>query len=232
MKPVLELPGAWVWVELESTAEAEDEGRRCQHAVAHVMAQDLAAGRPTRYFSLRDPDGRSKVTARCERVPDPSPSRSWHIVGPRNADPFPAHDARIQALADLVGAAVDPSSYPPRRDRQAPSTASAALPTTTADSLREQAMALLRQAELLDGLKPYFIFHQHEYGGSAYLAWSTRPLREVDAASVLDCEFEPERGETLYVEDQLTLDELVGISPGSRITVVEADAEVPEEPLL
>lgn len=81
-----------------------------------------------------------------------------------------------------------------------------------ADHLRRQAADLLRQAQALDGLKPFIVAHEHEYGASAYMTWfGDQPTMEM-ASSVLDAEFEPDRGETLNIEECVTVEELTGVS--------------------
>ena len=82
--------------------------------------------------------------------------------------------------------------------------------------LRCQALALLEQAAAVDGLKPFAVTHQHEFGASTYLLWSTAKPTESDAVEVLDSLFEPERNEWLTVEEDLTLQEMCGVSVGSR----------------
>ena len=81
--------------------------------------------------------------------------------------------------------------------------------------LRCQALALLEQAAAVDGLKPFAVTHQHEFGVSTYILWSSK-LNECDAAAVLDSSFEPKRNEWLTIEEDLTLQALCGVSVGSR----------------
>ena len=64
--------------------------------------------------------------------------------------------------------------------------------STQALSLRVQALALLQQAQQLDGLKPFLIHHSHQYGTTGYLVWGTEEPDEVTAAKLLDSEYEPD----------------------------------------
>lgn len=82
----------------------------------------------------------------------------------------------------------------------------------TGKQLREQARKLLQQANELDGLQPFLIIHEHDYGVSGYLAWSESRLSEKAAAEILDSEFEPDRGEVLHVLDDFTLEEITGMN--------------------
>lgn len=83
---------------------------------------------------------------------------------------------------------------------------------STADQLRRQAADLLRQAQALDGLKPFIVTHAHEFGESSYMTWFGDEPTEEMATSVLDSEFEPDRNETLFVEEYVTIEELVGVT--------------------
>lgn len=83
--------------------------------------------------------------------------------------------------------------------------------------LRARALALLQDAEAIDGMKPYLIVHSHEYGESVYVGWGSKKPDETAAARLLDAEFEPDRGETIEIHDDLTLSELTGTAPASLI---------------
>lgn len=89
---------------------------------------------------------------------------------------------------------------------------------TKALSLRNQAHELLQEARELDDLNPYIVMHSTEYGTSGYVLWSKDTPDEEQSASILDCEFEPEKEEHLDV-DALTLDEITGTSVSSRLPV-------------
>lgn len=88
---------------------------------------------------------------------------------------------------------------------------------TKALQLRTQALALLEQAQSLDGLKPFIVMHQHNYGSSGYLCWFDREPTADEAATCLDAEFEPNRNETLFIEGSITLDELTAVSLSARL---------------
>ena len=89
-------------------------------------------------------------------------------------------------------------------------------PLTERDALaraqRRQALACLRAAQALDGLAPFAVTHAHQYGQSTYLLWAKGTPTLEQCAAVLDSEFEPERGESLSIEENLLLEELTGLS--------------------
>lgn len=91
---------------------------------------------------------------------------------------------------------------------------------TKALSLRAQALALLEQAQAIDGLKPFVVMHDHEFGASGYVCWFDREPRQEEAEAILETEFEPDRGERLQV-DSLTLAELAGTAVSSHLAAVE-----------
>lgn len=79
--------------------------------------------------------------------------------------------------------------------------------------MRRQAARLLKQAEDLDGLKPSIITHNHEYGFSSYIGWSdSEPTEEKVVNSQLGIDYEPDRGESLDIEQEVKLEELTGSS--------------------
>jgi hypothetical protein len=81
----------------------------------------------------------------------------------------------------------------------------------SAEILRRQALALLEQANELDGLKPYAVVHEHAFGTSAYMCWSNSPEgpNQEDAESVLDSEFEEDKDEVLTIQ-KMDLSDLTG----------------------
>lgn len=98
--------------------------------------------------------------------------------------------------------------------------------STQALSLRVQALALLQQAQQLDGLKPFLIHHSHEYGSTGYLVWGTEEPDEETAAKLLDSGYEPEKRESLDIESQITLEEIAGTSVAHRVPdVLEAESD-------
>lgn len=99
--------------------------------------------------------------------------------------------------------------------------------STEALSLRVQALALLQQAQQLDGLYPYVVHHSHEYAFTGYLIWAPGPeLSEEAAASVLESSFEPEKNESLDIESGVSLEEVVGIDVSKRLPNVSDDEPV------
>lgn len=80
-------------------------------------------------------------------------------------------------------------------------------------ALRSQALALLQQAQELDGLKPFIVTHSHEWGNPSYVTWARGAhLTEADAEAVLESKYEPEKGESLAIEEHVPLSKLVGLA--------------------
>lgn len=67
----------------------------------------------------------------------------------------------------------------------------------SADTLRSLATALLESAHQLDGRLPYVVNHSHRHGDTMYTIWSATPPSDAQMASVLEEQFEEDRGETL-----------------------------------
>ena len=83
--------------------------------------------------------------------------------------------------------------------------------------LRNQALALLKEAQALDNLKPFAVTHSHATGISTYFCWGlTRPSKD-EAALVLASPYTPEKNEGLDVEICVPLQEVLGVSPNCRI---------------
>ncbi|WP_199028468.1 hypothetical protein [Ralstonia sp. ASV6] len=93
-----------------------------------------------------------------------------------------------------------------------------------AASLRTRARELLDQAHALDGLKPFMVIHEHEYGTTGYLAWSEQKLSQAEAEGVLDAKFEEDREEVLTVTDPVSLEELTGSTVVAQRAEQSADA--------
>lgn len=100
--------------------------------------------------------------------------------------------------------------------------------TRLADSLRQEAMLLLKRAQGLDGLNPYVVTHSHEWGASTYLCWSDHEPTQTEACQVLDSDFDPYIGEELSIEDPLTLEEITGVSIASRLIAHEPEITAPK----
>ncbi len=96
--------------------------------------------------------------------------------------------------------------------------------STEAMSLRVQALALLQQAQQLDGLYPYLVHHSHEYNFTGYLVWASGPeLSEQAAATVLESSFEPEKNESLDIESGISLEEIAGVDITKRVGDLDDD---------
>lgn len=100
---------------------------------------------------------------------------------------------------------------------------------TKALALRVQALGLLQEAQALDGLRLFVVTHHHEYGASVYLVWSDDSPSEEDACLVLDAEFEEDRNESIDIDPSLTLEEMTGVAPASRMAALCALAAGEEE---
>lgn len=87
---------------------------------------------------------------------------------------------------------------------------------TKAIALRTQAMACLQEAETLDGLKPFVVTHTYKYGITTYVLWAQSEPTEAQIVAGLDCEFEPESGDSLDVDGNLKLQEMTGVWPSPR----------------
>jgi len=133
--------GTATWFRIETLGEAVLESQAMNHAVerffrdaydkaaaSFVPPKSLAAFEQRiglkahvqrsmpRFLTLRDKDGAALVTAMLP--PEGQDARGFRpvIVGPANADPYPAYGAAIKALADHVHLTLDPARcYPYRR---------------------------------------------------------------------------------------------------------------------
>lgn len=96
--------------------------------------------------------------------------------------------------------------------------------STEAIALRVQALALLQQAQQLDGLYPYLVHHSHQYNFTGYLVWASGPeLPEEAAATVLESDFEPEKNESLDIESGISLEEIAGVDITKRVGDLDDD---------
>ena len=100
---------------------------------------------------------------------------------------------------------------------------------TKALQLRAQALALLQEAQQIDGLKPFTVTHTHRFGNSTYVLWAKSMPDQDQAISVLDSAFEPERDEYLAIEDGHSLEEMTGASATSRLPDILASFTTPAD---
>ncbi len=133
--------GAATWFRIETAGEATLESRAMNHAVdkyfmdaydnaaaAYVPPKSLAAieqsiGRAAfiqkampLFMTLRDKDGGALITAMLPPAGLDAKSFRPVIVGPSNADPYPAHGEAILALAKHMRMPLEPSRcYPYKR---------------------------------------------------------------------------------------------------------------------
>ena len=141
MNFVCDAPGGKTWFRIETEAEALAESRLMDHAVEKHFRQfreaaeasyappaslpyierDIGLKHHIRrampvFLTLRDASGAGLATAMLP--PEGSKARGFRcvIVGPSNADPFPAHAEAIEALAAHFKIALDSARcYPYRR---------------------------------------------------------------------------------------------------------------------
>lgn len=139
MRHICDAPGGKTWFRLETEAEAEAESAAMRHAVEkyYRREQEKAAQsfrpRSTVFFeqeiglkdhiqremplflTLRDEDGVGLVTAMLPAEGRDDRGFRCILVGPGNADPYPAHAAAIRALAEHFGVALDRARCYPYR---------------------------------------------------------------------------------------------------------------------
>lgn len=140
MRYVCDAPGGRTWFRIETEAEAVAESDAMHHAVEKFFRKerDKAAQSyqpPSKTFfeqeiglkahlqrempvflTLRDSEGTPLVTAMLP--PGGRDDRMFRpiVVGPSNADPYPAHGEAIEALAAHFGVALERERcYPYRR---------------------------------------------------------------------------------------------------------------------
>lgn len=83
--------------------------------------------------------------------------------------------------------------------------------------LRAKALALLEQAQSIDGLKPMTVTHTFEYGHGTHLLWAKEVPTPRAAAIAIQADFEPGNGETLVIEHRNTLANFVGAPGANRV---------------
>ena len=123
MKYVCDAPGRKTWFRMETEAEATQESAAMNHAVEKYFrrARDAAAQnyQPASassierdiglaahiqqemplFLTLRDAEGNGLATAMLPPRARDDGAFAIIIVGPGNADPYPAHEDAIEALA-------------------------------------------------------------------------------------------------------------------------------------
>lgn len=127
MQFVCDAPERKVWFRLETEAEALQESELMKHAVekyfrrerekavqsykpltASYIERDIALGRHVArtmplFLTLRDHEGNPLATAMLPPGGADDPSFRTIIVGPSNADPYPAQEQAIAALGRHFG---------------------------------------------------------------------------------------------------------------------------------
>lgn len=89
-------------------------------------------------------------------------------------------------------------------------------------SLRLQALILLKQAQELDGLSPYNVTHRHSHGYSSYVGWFPTTPSQDEMLTLLEEDFEPERDEGLEAEPGFSLEAMTGSAANGVDTNIEA----------
>lgn len=140
MRFVVDAPNGKSWFRLETEIEAARESELMRHAVEkHFRLEREKAAQSYQpvsrtffeqeiglnahiqqemplFLTLRDIDGNAHVTAMLPPRGKPDPSFRCIVVGPNNADPYPAESEAIKALGDHFGIALERERcYPYRR---------------------------------------------------------------------------------------------------------------------
>jgi len=127
MRFVVDAPNGKSWFRLETEAEAVQESQFMRHAVEKYfrlerekaaqtfqpasrsfIEQDIGLNAHIQrvmplFLTLRDQDGKAHVTAMLPRGAKADAGARCIIVGPNNADPYPAEGSAIKALGDHFG---------------------------------------------------------------------------------------------------------------------------------
>lgn len=140
MKFVCDAPDRKTWFRIETEAEAERESQLMDHAVAKYFRRErnkatqsykprstvnfeqnigleahLQREMPL-FLTLRDAEGEGLATAMLPPGGEDDATFTKIIVGPGNADPYPAHEKAIRALAMHFGLTLDRADcFPYRR---------------------------------------------------------------------------------------------------------------------
>ena len=131
MQFVCDAPGSTTWFRIETEAEAVQESADMQHTVEkyfrrerdraiqsyqplsqHSIERDIGlsahiARNMAMFLTLRDREGKALVTAMLPPGAKEEPGFRIIIVGPANADPYPAHSDAIATLAAHTGLTLD-----------------------------------------------------------------------------------------------------------------------------
>jgi hypothetical protein len=131
MRYICDGPTGTTWFRIETEAEAETESEAMRHAVAKYFRREhekaALSFRPASdrfieqaiglkehiqrimplFLTLRDEDGLGLATAMIPPGGRETAGFRCIIVGPGNADPYPAHGAAIEALADHFSMTLD-----------------------------------------------------------------------------------------------------------------------------
>jgi hypothetical protein len=131
MEFVCDGEGNATWFRIETEAEAAQESETMKHAVEKYFRRErekaVQSYKPSQpgsierdiglkahltktmpvFLTLRDHEGNPLATAMLPSGGQDDQSFRTIIVGPQNADPYPAHDASIQALAKHYGLSLD-----------------------------------------------------------------------------------------------------------------------------
>jgi hypothetical protein len=127
MRFVVDAPNGKTWFRLETETEAAQESQLMRHAVEKYfriereraiqsyqpvsktfIEQDIGLNKHIQremplFLTLRDQDGKAHVTAMLPPGGKGGPGTRIIVVGPNNADPYPAEGQAIKALGDHFG---------------------------------------------------------------------------------------------------------------------------------
>lgn len=131
---ICDAPDGKTWFRLENDIEAEQESEFMGHAVAKHFAREQKQaeesfkpassvsfegniGRGAHiqhemplFVTLRNQEGEGLVTAMLPPGGRSNAAVKSMVVGPKNADPYPEHEAAIRALGDHFGLTLDRQS--------------------------------------------------------------------------------------------------------------------------
>jgi hypothetical protein len=101
--------------------------------------------------------------------------------------------------------------FPPENDPGPAMPMPETTPSRDPDLLRAKALALLQEAQSIDGLKPFFAIHVHEneYGEIPYVVWAKSNPGD-DVQVMFEADFDPD-SEFISVYEGFDLESMVGV---------------------
>lgn len=94
-----------------------------------------------------------------------------------------------------------------------------------AKEYRLQALSLLKEAQAIDGVRPFLVTHLHAVGNGAdsYVVWSNLYPGDEEASAVLPSGLKFDEGEALIIDDEITLEDVTGNDIEYRLDKVGVD---------